>query len=486
MSRGASLVGETVRSRPSQRTDGSRSANAASLPVGDQAPRPRRDLALQEGRHPRPPRRQRGVPQRPRLLDHPGQGGGRARRRTAAPRSALPRDRPGARRSAPAPGRWPRAGPARPRSPRAARRAEARRSSATPCGRAGWRRRPGRGRAPPPAAPRSSIHGRCSGNCCGSRSTYVAAASSISGEMANLVRSRSWRPNRYRTRRSTRAMDSDYSESVGLATDRRSTGCVTSTHPRRSTKMSKVVMHNVVSVDGFIADDNDDIGPLFDWYFNGDRPLAEGSGFTVSQASADYVRPLWGSIGAMVIGRRLFDLMNGWDGQPPTGDHVVVVSHRPKPDGWHPEAPYHFVERRRRRGEEGRGAGRGPGRRRRGRRRGWAGAGSGPGRRGRDGRRPRRVRLRSALLRTGRQPAPAGGPGRARPGRPGAAPALQGAPRLQAARRRRAPGRGRRARSSGRRRYRRPAARPRSARPGHGLRLGVVEQLRDRRPCRCG
>jgi len=37
--------------------------------------------------------------------------------------------------------------------------------------------------------------------------------------------------------------------------------------------MSKVVMHNVVSVDGFIADDNDDIGPLFDWYFNGDQPL---------------------------------------------------------------------------------------------------------------------------------------------------------------------------------------------------------------------
>src|SRR5262245_4474120 len=114
-------------------------------------------------------------------------------------------------------------------------------------------------------------------------------------------------------------MDSDYSESIGPAMDRRSTG-FGSQPPRRSTKMSKVVMHNVVSVDGFIADERDDIGPLFDWYFNGDRPLAEGSRFTVSKASADYVRPLWRSIGAMVIGRRLFDLMNGWDGQPPTGD----------------------------------------------------------------------------------------------------------------------------------------------------------------------
>lgn len=24
-------------------------------------------------------------------------------------------------------------------------------------------------------------------------------------------------------------------------------------------------------------------------------------------------------------------------------DHVVVVSHRPKPEGWHPEASYHFA-----------------------------------------------------------------------------------------------------------------------------------------------
>ena len=38
--------------------------------------------------------------------------------------------------------------------------------------------------------------------------------------------------------------------------------------------MSTVVMNNVVSLDGFIADLDDDPGPLFDWYFNGDRPLS--------------------------------------------------------------------------------------------------------------------------------------------------------------------------------------------------------------------
>jgi hypothetical protein len=34
-------------------------------------------------------------------------------------------------------------------------------------------------------------------------------------------------------------------------------------------------MHNVVSVDGFIADENDDVGPLHEWYFNGDTPITQ-------------------------------------------------------------------------------------------------------------------------------------------------------------------------------------------------------------------
>ena len=57
--------------------------------------------------------------------------------------------------------------------------------------------------------------------------------------------------------------------------------------------MSSVVMHNVVSVDGYIADDKDDVGPLFEWYSNGDVDLAGGGAAKVSQASFDYVRPTW-------------------------------------------------------------------------------------------------------------------------------------------------------------------------------------------------
>jgi dihydrofolate reductase len=100
--------------------------------------------------------------------------------------------------------------------------------------------------------------------------------------------------------------------------------------------MGAVVMHNVVSVDGFIADEADDVGALFEWYSNGEIPLSGGRA-TVSRVSAEYVQPIWDNIGSMVIGRHLFDMTNGWEGTPPAGDHVVVVSHRPKPEAWHPE-----------------------------------------------------------------------------------------------------------------------------------------------------
>jgi len=109
--------------------------------------------------------------------------------------------------------------------------------------------------------------------------------------------------------------------------------------------VGKVVMYSSVSVDGFVADENDQPGPLFDWLSSGDVPLDESGEVKVSQTSYDYTRPYWNQIGVTVVGRPLFDLTNGWDGRPPGGiDHVVVVTHRGRPEGWHPEAPFHFVD----------------------------------------------------------------------------------------------------------------------------------------------
>ncbi len=109
--------------------------------------------------------------------------------------------------------------------------------------------------------------------------------------------------------------------------------------------MGKVVMYASVSVDGFVADENDQPGPLFDWLLSGDVPLDESGVVKVSQVSYDYTRPYWDQIGATIAGRHVFDLTDGWDGTPPGGvDHVVVVTHRPQPEGWDPGAPFHFVD----------------------------------------------------------------------------------------------------------------------------------------------
>ena len=40
--------------------------------------------------------------------------------------------------------------------------------------------------------------------------------------------------------------------------------------------MGKVLVTGTVSLDGFIADENDGVGPLFDWYGNGDVTVTMG------------------------------------------------------------------------------------------------------------------------------------------------------------------------------------------------------------------
>lgn len=90
-----------------------------------------------------------------------------------------------------------------------------------------------------------------------------------------------------------------------------------------------------MSLDGFVADQHDSTNDLFGWYFNGEVEVPAGNfTFKVSEASADFLRPaLAGGVGALVCGRRVFDLTQGWGGHHPLGCPVFVVSHS-VPDGW--------------------------------------------------------------------------------------------------------------------------------------------------------
>src|SRR5262249_11910307 len=110
--------------------------------------------------------------------------------------------------------------------------------------------------------------------------------------------------------------------------------------------MGKVIAEAAMSLDGFIADTSDAVGPLVDFYGNGGGEVrgADPDGvFRTTAATADYLRRVWGNIGAAVIGRRLFDLTDGWGGRPAIGDAVFVVTHEAPADWRYPDAPFTFV-----------------------------------------------------------------------------------------------------------------------------------------------
>jgi hypothetical protein len=91
--------------------------------------------------------------------------------------------------------------------------------------------------------------------------------------------------------------------------------------------MGKVITALAMSLDGFVAGPND--GPerplggggerLFKWYFSGDTDvhMQGGPALKLSKESAQVLRSLFSTLGAMVAGRRMFDIANAWDGKPP-------------------------------------------------------------------------------------------------------------------------------------------------------------------------
>jgi dihydrofolate reductase len=98
-----------------------------------------------------------------------------------------------------------------------------------------------------------------------------------------------------------------------------------------------VIAEMSMSLDGFIADENDGVEHLFGWYGNGDVevPTANpGLTFHVTRPSAEHLRPAFsGAVGALICGRRIFDYTQGWGGHHPVGCPVLVVSHS-VPAGW--------------------------------------------------------------------------------------------------------------------------------------------------------
>ncbi|WP_449061887.1 dihydrofolate reductase family protein [Planomonospora algeriensis] len=112
--------------------------------------------------------------------------------------------------------------------------------------------------------------------------------------------------------------------------------------------MATVYIEASMSLDGFIAGpSNSGFEHLFAWCRNGDVPTSTANStrvaYRTSAASAAHVRELNDITGALVVGRRLFDMTNGWDGTHPMGVPTFVVTHT-APEDWKAEGtPFTFV-----------------------------------------------------------------------------------------------------------------------------------------------
>jgi dihydrofolate reductase len=110
--------------------------------------------------------------------------------------------------------------------------------------------------------------------------------------------------------------------------------------------MGKVVAQLAMSLDGFIADKDDRCDALFGFYENGPVAVKLSEGYPelhVSQVTADLLTSEVERFGSTIVGRRLYDITNGWNGH--TGGEVpmVVLTHEP-PDDWpRGGVPIHFV-----------------------------------------------------------------------------------------------------------------------------------------------
>lgn len=112
--------------------------------------------------------------------------------------------------------------------------------------------------------------------------------------------------------------------------------------------MGKVQAQAIMSLDGYVARQDNTIGRLFDWLQNGEIALPTPAGdFSVhlSPTSAAHWQRWVPSLGALVCGRTLFDVTDGWKGRHSLDVPVVVVTHE-VPTEWveaHPDAPFTFV-----------------------------------------------------------------------------------------------------------------------------------------------
>ena len=109
--------------------------------------------------------------------------------------------------------------------------------------------------------------------------------------------------------------------------------------------MATLIANLSMSIDGFIADPDDGVGEIFNWYGDGPVEVRDFTGhtFLMHEPSATVLRGAFERTGAFLVGRRLYDVTHGWHGRPPVEAPMVVVTHDPPEDWPRDGVPITFV-----------------------------------------------------------------------------------------------------------------------------------------------
>ncbi|MBI1255918.1 MAG: deaminase [Chloroflexi bacterium] len=111
--------------------------------------------------------------------------------------------------------------------------------------------------------------------------------------------------------------------------------------------MSSIGAGFSMSLDGFIADENNDASRVFAWMMMGDTEVKVQSGekdydFKMSETGAERFEEAPKTVGAIISGRGMFDTAHAWGGRHPMGVPVVILTHS-IPQEWADSPHFTFV-----------------------------------------------------------------------------------------------------------------------------------------------
>ena len=115
--------------------------------------------------------------------------------------------------------------------------------------------------------------------------------------------------------------------------------------------MGKVVLDISMSLDGFVAGPHDGLGrglgeggePIHNWIMGGPWTYRDGPRFQSSGVDREVLTESFADAGAIIVGRRMYDVVGGWGEESVFDMPVFVVTSRPHPGRTVGKTSYTFV-----------------------------------------------------------------------------------------------------------------------------------------------